>query len=419
MAGNAQNIRLGPCRVIWGVEDLGFTKGGVEVTFTSTQVNITSDQFGDTPMDKYLTSRTVKAKVPLIETIPGKLDLIVNGGDGTAELADVQTVAGLSIRDSSQSLTLHPLSKADDDHSEDFVIVRAGVIPNFSATYDTDNERVWNVTFTSFPYYGEFGDIMGADKAGVVVYGDRSSVVAAGGLWRKSNRTTIGTYFDKNGIMQTTPAGVTRPNFVYKNGVWKQEGWLLEGQATNLCWIDTTNKQYVSTNPNGFGSGIPSYVFNPASIFNALASSTLSSNLQIAVSSTRPAGADAPQSSVHLYIKKTSDDVGVNIEGNWYYGPKQNINLKTGVISDGPPQGDIIKVEDCGDWWNVIWIWEIATNSINSLFNFQPIQGESSIPTATAVEIAGGQWETTPNDNPFGNTSYIPTTNTSVTRAAD
>lgn len=214
-------------------------------------------------------------------------------------------------------------------------------------------------------------------------------------------------------------AGVTRPNFVYKNGVWKQEGWLLEGQATNLCWIDTTNKQCVSTNPNGFGSGIPSYVFNPASIFNALASSTLSSNLQIAVSSTKPAGADAPQSSVHLYIKKTSDDVGVNIKGNWYYGPQQNINLKTGSLFYGPPQGDLVRVEDCGDWWNVIWIWEFATNSINSLFNFQPIQGKSSIPTATTVEIAGEQWETTSNDNPYGNTSYIPTTNASVTRAAD
>lgn len=205
MAGNAQNIRLGPCRVIWGVEDLGFTKGGVEVTFTSTQVNITSDQFGDTPMDKYLTSRTVTAKVPLIETIPGKLDLIVNGGDGTAELADVQTVAGLSIRDSSQSLTLHPLSKADDDHSEDFVIVRAGVIPNFSATYDTDNERVWNVTFTSFPYYGEFGDIMGADKAGVVVYGDRSSVVAAGACGERAIAPPSGHTSTRTGLCRLHP----------------------------------------------------------------------------------------------------------------------------------------------------------------------------------------------------------------------
>lgn len=233
MAGNAKNIRLGPCRVIWGVEDLGFTKGGVEVSITSTQVSITSDQFGETPMDKYVTSRTVNVKVPLIETIPGKLDLILNGGDGTAELATVQTVAGLSMRNASQSLVLHPLSKADDDYSEDFVVIRAGVIPNIEATYDSDNERVWSVTFTSFPYYGEFGDIMEADRSGVVVYGGRSAVVANGGLYRASQRSTIGTYFDKNGVMQTADAYVTRPNYVYQNGVWKQKGWLLEPQATN------------------------------------------------------------------------------------------------------------------------------------------------------------------------------------------
>lgn len=234
MAGNAKNIRLGPCRVIWGVEDLGFTKGGVEVSITSTQVSITSDQFGETPMDKYVTSRTVNVKVPLIETIPGKLDLILNGGDGTAELATVQTVAGLSMRNASQSLVLHPISKADDDYSEDFVVIRAGVIPNIEATYDSDNERVWSVTFTSFPYYGEFGDIMEADRSGVVVYGGRSAVVANGGLYRASKRSTIGTYFDKNGIMQIANAYVTRPNYVYQNGVWKQKGWLLEPQATNI-----------------------------------------------------------------------------------------------------------------------------------------------------------------------------------------
>lgn len=264
MAGNAKNIRLGPCRVIWGIEDLGFTKGGVEVSITSTQVSITSDQFGETPMDKYVTSRTVNVKVPLIETIPGKLDLVLNGGDGTAELATVQTVAGLSMRNASQSLVLHPLSKADDDYSEDFVVIRAGVIPNIEAAYDSDNERVWSVTFTSFPYYGEFGDIMEADKAGVVVYGARSIIVANGGLYRPSKRSTIGTYFDKNGVMQTADAYVTRPKYVYKNGVWKQQGWLLEPQATNIlsgATYPTSNSKFGHVNDTLTGT---SWTYSPS-----------------------------------------------------------------------------------------------------------------------------------------------------------
>lgn len=420
MAGNAQNIRLGPCRVIWGVEDLGFTKGGVEVSITSTQVSITSDQFGETPMDKYVTSRTVNVKVPLIETIPGKLDLILNGGDGTAELATVQTVAGLSMRNASQSLVLHPLSKADDDYSEDFVVIRAGVIPNIEATYDSDNERVWSVTFTSFPYYGEFGDIMEADRSGVVVYGGRSAVVANGGLYRASKRSTIGTYFDKNGVMQTANAYVTRPNYVYQNGVWKQKGWLLEPQATNLCWVDTTSAIYTSTNANGFGEGINSYTFTPtSSTASTIKSATQSSKLQVGTATDKPGGADGTQSCLSIFMKKSMVEEYVMIHGNWYFGPTQNLNLLTGQKSYGPPQGDIFNVEDYDDWWKLIWIWEVAGTDCNALFNISTIPSSDNQKSAATVEIAGAQWEIVDASTPYASTSYIPTTSASVTRAAD
>lgn len=232
MAGNAKNIRLGPCHVIWGVEDLGYTKGGIEVSITSTQVSITSDQFGETPMDKYVTSRTVNVKVPIVETTPGKLDLIINGNDGTASQAVVQAVVGLSMRNASQSLILHPLNKADDDYSEDFVVIRAGVIPNIEATYDADNERVWSVTFTSFPYYGEKGVIPYVDKSGVLVYGDRSGIITKDGITRLTQRDTNGTYIGSDGFLKTAPPYALRPNYVYKNGVWVQQGYLREAQLT-------------------------------------------------------------------------------------------------------------------------------------------------------------------------------------------
>lgn len=46
-------------------------------------------------------------------------------------------------------------------------------------------------------------------------------------------RTTLGTYFDRAGVMRIARAGFLRPKYVYLNGVWTQNGWLRESEATN------------------------------------------------------------------------------------------------------------------------------------------------------------------------------------------
>lgn len=67
MANDPNNIRLGPCRVRWGGVDLGLTKGGVDIeTKTDTRM-VQVDQFGDTPIDEYITGRTLTVKVPFAE----------------------------------------------------------------------------------------------------------------------------------------------------------------------------------------------------------------------------------------------------------------------------------------------------------------------------------------------------------------
>lgn len=66
-------------------------------------------------------------------------------------------------------------------------------------------------------------------------YQPRAPGIAAG----QSARTTPATYFDYQGIMRTAQPGELRPNFVYQNGIWVQDGWLREGAATNT--VDETN----------------------------------------------------------------------------------------------------------------------------------------------------------------------------------
>lgn len=72
-------------------------------------------------------------------------------------------------------------------------------------------------------------------------YQPRAPGIAAG----QSNRDTLGTYFDYQGIMRTAHPGELRPNYVYKNGIWVQDGWLREGMATN----------YVNNLLSGYGEG--------------------------------------------------------------------------------------------------------------------------------------------------------------------
>lgn len=75
MANDPNNIRLGPCRVRWGGVDLGLTKGGVEVEVTTTTKEVTVDQFGETPVNEYITGRKLSVKCPFAET---DLDTLYN-----------------------------------------------------------------------------------------------------------------------------------------------------------------------------------------------------------------------------------------------------------------------------------------------------------------------------------------------------
>lgn len=91
MASNTRNVKLGVCKVIYDGVDLGYTKGGVEVTVKTDTHKVNVDQFGKTSINEYIMGRDVMAKVPLAETTLENMVAIMPGATLTATGGTVAT----------------------------------------------------------------------------------------------------------------------------------------------------------------------------------------------------------------------------------------------------------------------------------------------------------------------------------------
>ena len=106
MASDTRNVKLGVCSITFGGVDLGYTKGGVEVTVSTETKEVSVDQFGQTPIDERIMARKVTAKTPLAETtienmakiMPGStLTVAGTAATGTITLSTAIPVAGDSV----------------------------------------------------------------------------------------------------------------------------------------------------------------------------------------------------------------------------------------------------------------------------------------------------------------------------------
>lgn len=86
-----KNVKLGPCKITYGGVDLGYTKGGVEVTVETSTYQVQVDQFGETPIDEFITGRTVTVSAPLAETTMENLVAIMPGATMVEEGGDSAT----------------------------------------------------------------------------------------------------------------------------------------------------------------------------------------------------------------------------------------------------------------------------------------------------------------------------------------
>lgn len=271
MASDTKNVKIGVCKVIFDGVDLGYTKGGVEVSVKTETHQVNIDQFGKTPVNEYVMGRSVNVKAPLAETtldnlvatMPGaslvqlggayatgtvtiatnptnnstiviggktitfksaspiaannevliggtvaataaNLGAFINfnadpvlskltasvaaavvtltydwkgtagnaitiatgtagaavtvsgatltgGANGTPARVDVPHGVGVNLLDYAKVLTLHPISKADADKSEDFTVFLAATSGGLNFAYKLEDERIFSVEFNGYP----------------------------------------------------------------------------------------------------------------------------------------------------------------------------------------------------------------------------------------------------------------------------
>lgn len=156
MASDIKNVKLGVCTVKFDGVDLGYTKGGVEVTVKTETHKVEIDQFGKTPINEYVTGREVIVKVPLAETtlenmvkiMPGAT-LVTDGTDPTKKVVKVPTGIGTNLIDIAKTLVLRPVGKTDA--SEDFTVFKAATAGGLQFAYKLEDERIFNCEFNGYP----------------------------------------------------------------------------------------------------------------------------------------------------------------------------------------------------------------------------------------------------------------------------
>ncbi len=103
---DTKNVKIGVCKVIYDGVDLGYTKGGVEVSVTTETHKVQVDQFGKSTVNELVMGREVKVKSPLAETTIDNLVKIMPGATkvGTAGRPQISTVT-VTATSSNASIT--------------------------------------------------------------------------------------------------------------------------------------------------------------------------------------------------------------------------------------------------------------------------------------------------------------------------
>jgi len=169
MSASVANIRLGQCTVTYNGQDLGFTKGGCEVSIKNDTTEIGVDEFGSTSVRSFHRGTRIEVKATFAEYAIDTLLKIINGaqlveGAGDPEV-DAVTVGGKGGVDLvGYPLVLHPtLDGVSDDN--DITIFKAVVIGQSKLPYKVDAEMTFEVTWLAIldegkgdgDYLAEFG----------------------------------------------------------------------------------------------------------------------------------------------------------------------------------------------------------------------------------------------------------------------
>jgi hypothetical protein len=156
------NVPIGPATVEYGegadLVTFDITKGGIKFQATTNKQDITVDQYGDTPVKSIMKGRTCEVTVPFALHDLEKLSKVIPNStfakSGTAPSEkfklSVKSQAGFDLLSNAKKLVIKPtdpLSTANDW----ITIPLAGALADPEYTFDSDNERIVNITFVGYP----------------------------------------------------------------------------------------------------------------------------------------------------------------------------------------------------------------------------------------------------------------------------
>lgn len=165
MAGVAADVKMGVCTVEFDSVDLGYTSGGVKVSYKAETKEKTVDQ-EDAPVDVIVTAQSIEVTVPLAEQNLSRLQTLLPGATYTLDTTKKKLVlsgtAGTSLLTLAKELVIKPAGGT----ANDWVTVHHAVPqPSMEFSYDKDKQRIYEVVFKG---------VKGAN--GFVTLGDETAV---------------------------------------------------------------------------------------------------------------------------------------------------------------------------------------------------------------------------------------------------
>jgi hypothetical protein len=236
------------------------------------------------------------------------------------------------------------------------------------------------------------------------------------------SRSTVGTYVDENGIIQTAVADA--PRFDHDPETGESLGLLVEELRTNYI-INSTNLYNACFETNGTGSDADgtyvAYVDGSTKGYQGSVAPTgeTSVRLKTPINYTIDNGYSKQRTFFNISFPPNTPCMASIFYKNDPTNPITSIKIQ-GQITTGPTQGTAVTVDlttspgvSYGNGWYRLSV-NLGTSPSTNGFNFFSLYVFSNLSNNRYCEFAGFQVE----KGSFP-TSYIPTSGSTVTRAAD
>ncbi|KIL46932.1 hypothetical protein KP77_25010 [Jeotgalibacillus alimentarius] len=157
------DVPIGPATVEYGEDTskvvFDVTKGGIVFSAGTTKQDTTIDQLGDTIVKSILKGRTAQVTVPFALHDLEKIAAAIPNSKYVEDATDPENVkkkvivsaqAGYNFLKNAKKLVIKPTDPAATPN--DWITMPlAGVMADPEYTYNSDNERVTNITFVGYP----------------------------------------------------------------------------------------------------------------------------------------------------------------------------------------------------------------------------------------------------------------------------